>query len=333
MPSTKMIVFIAGLIGAGLVILALVVGIVLIIQQQPKTPKQTDPQQQLQQQQQQQQQQKQQRQQPGHINISPYDTMVHGTHTGALLELLPIADISKPHAGAWNAPKVDWLGGSIVANFQGTTALKVHHDKGAGSTATNPKAVGGVGVHGVPKGLPKNSGGIVFAYDVWYPAGWQWAKGGKMGGSSVGVGKSSGGHHTATGASHRVMWQIDGGAISYIYVPTGSVQPNPLLQGTKDYGFGVFKPEFARALKIGVWNHIEIGTKLNTFTNGKPNADGWASLTVNGVTHAINNVVWRTNPAYNLNDVFISDFFGGPDNSPVDQSSYYANTAVYEWKD
>jgi hypothetical protein len=260
----------------------------------------------------------------------------HGTNTGALLTTLPIDDLKKPKGGAWNMPKqVDWAKSSIVS-FQGTQAIKVHHDAHSGTSGdakAYPNAVGGVGVFGVPKGLPASSGGVVFAYDVWYPSTWQWAKGGKMGGMSIGSGKSSGGHHSTNGASHRVMWQTDGGVISYIYVPSGAKQVDPRIQGGKDYGYGVFKPEFAGTLKKNQWNHIEIGTKLNTFTGSTPNPDGRGSLTVNGVTHTIDKVVWRMSPGDKLNDVFFSDFFGGPDASPIDQDSYYANPAVYAWKD
>lgn len=266
--------------------------------------------------------------------VGPAVPSAPGAHRGVLLAQLPIADILKPGGGNWKFSKpVSWLGSSVV-NYQGTQALKVHHDKGSGSTATDPSAIGGIGVFGVPNGLPASSGGVVFAYDVLYPPGWQWARGGKMGGVSIGTGKSSGGHHTADGASHRVMWQVNGGAISYIYVPEGAKQINPALQGSKIYGFGLFNADFAGALKIGTWNRIEVGTKLNTFdAAGAPIPNGWATLTVNGMTRAVNNVVWRSRPSDNINNVFFSDFFGGPENSPVDQSSYYANPALYAWKD
>ena len=130
------------------------------------------------------------------------------------------------------------------------------------------------------------------------------------------------------------MWQTDGGAILYAYVPAGSQQPDPRLQGDPVYGHGVFKREFAGALQQGRWNRIEIGVKLNTIApGGEPIADGMGSLTVNGVTHTISRVVWRLRAAHQIESVGLNEFFGGPLPSPVDQESYYANFSVHRWKD
>ena len=262
-----------------------------------------------------------------------------GLHTGTFMTDLPLSDALLPKGGAWNYPasSQNWSKSTLVT-MNGVRAVKVHHDKFSGTSAdskSHPTAVGGIGLFAVPKGMPLFQGGqgVVLSFDAFYPTGYQWTKGGKIGGSSIGPGNSSKGQHTADGASNRIMFQENGGAILYIYVPAGSHQPDPQLQGTKDYGFGVFKPEFAGALKTGQWNRLEIGTKLNTFTGSTPNADGAASLTINGVTHTLNNIVWRLKPEYGLNDVFLSEFFGGPDPSPIDQDSYYANFCVSRWTD
>lgn len=263
---------------------------------------------------------------------------VHGTHTGPLICALPLSDLhSEPHGGAWNTPpKAQVWSKSSLATCAGVPAVKVHHDKFSGTTAdsqAHPTAIGGIGLKAIPRGFPMSHGGVVFAFDAFFPKGYKWARGGKIGGVSIGPGKSSAGRHTSDGASNRIMFQVDGGAILYVYVPAGSHQVDPRLQGTHDFGFGVFNKEFAGCLREGEWNHLEIGTKLNTFSGSTPNADGAGSLTINGVTHSIDKIVWRLHPEFQLNDVFLSEFFGGPDPSPVDQDCFYANFEVYAWKD
>jgi hypothetical protein len=262
-----------------------------------------------------------------------------GPHTGQFLAVLRLSDLVLHNSGAWNYPPSGqkWNKSTLV-NLGGMQAVKVHHDKYSGTTGDSklhPEAVGGIGLFAVPRGLPMTRGGqgVVFSFDAFFPNGYRWAKGGKIAGSSIGPGKSSGCNHVSDGASNRIMFQENGGAILYIYVPVGSRQPEPRLRGTDECGFGVFKAEFAGALKTGKWNRLQIGTKLNTFTNTTPNADGAASLTINGVTHTLNNIVWRLKPEHALNDVFLSEFFGGPDPSPIDQDCYYANFSVSMWKD
>ena len=253
-----------------------------------------------------------------------------GSHTGALITSLPVTDLSKPKCGAWNG-HVDWKK-SKVTTFQGDTVLLVHHDKQSGTTTpAGVNAVGGITIFAAPSGLPLSDGGYVFGFDVYFPKGYQFARGGKMGGMYMGSGNASGGHHSANASSNRIMWQVDGGVILYIYPPLGAKQPRKELQGDPTYGFGALKAEFAKSLKTG-WNRIEIGTKMNTLTNGKANADGIGSLTVNGISHDLPNVVWRTGP-WTMGTLVFNEFFGGPDNSPVDQDCMYKNFGVFKWKD
>jgi hypothetical protein len=188
----------------------------------------------------------------------------HGQHTGALIADLPVIDLVARNCGKWNG-NID-LKKSKIVTFQGEKVLQVHHDKGSGSTATDPRAVGGVQGFFTPPGLPLADGGYVFGFDVFFPTGYKFAKGGKFGGVYMGEGSASGGHHSPNASSNRIMFQVDGGAILYVYPPLGAKQADPRLQGDPDYGFGVFNKEFAKCLKTGQWNHLEIGTKMNTYS-------------------------------------------------------------------
>jgi hypothetical protein len=251
-----------------------------------------------------------------------------GKHTGALLASMPVSTLTTK-GGPWNA-RINWKKSSI-STFQGEQVIQVNHDKGSGTS--KHKGVGGISITTMPTGFPRSSGGIVVSFEVYYPPGWQWARGGKMGGVGIGPEAASGGRHNDRGASNRIMWQSNGGIILYIYPPDGVKQIAPAIAKSKAYGNGVFNKEFAGALKIGQWNTIELGTKLNTFTGSKPNYDGVGSLTVNGRTETINQVLWRRYPDIKIEKFDLGVFFGGPDPSPVTQFAYYRNFKVYDWQD
>jgi hypothetical protein len=244
---------------------------------------------------------------------------------------MPVSDLTLPKGSAWNLKKgINWKK-SKIATFEGEKVIQVNHDRNSGTSSH--KGIGGISIASVPRGFPRSEGGVVVSFDVYFPAGWKWARGGKFGGVSIGTEPASGGRHNDRGASNRIMWQTDGGAILYIYPPSGAKQVAPALTESRKMGNGVFNKEFAGALKIGRWNTVELGTKLNTFSGSKPNADGAGSLTVNGRTETIDRVIWRRFPDLRIEGFDLGVFFGGPDPSPVDQHAYYKNFKVYEWKD
>lgn len=255
-----------------------------------------------------------------------------GPHTGDLLASLPVADLLRPGGGAWKlkAPPAWKL--SKVTKVGGEDVLSVFHQKNSG-TSSDP-GVGGIGISAAPRGFPSSTGAVV-AWDVFFEPGWDFVRGGKFGGMGVGPGVASGYRHSEDGASNRVMWQEDGGCIVYIYPPEGSKQEVPALraQSDKDHGAGFFGREFAKALKIGAWNRIELGTKLNTFTGSRPNADGKASLTVNGVSRTLDDVVWRKFPKLAIESFEFGVFFGGPSPASRNCRALYKNFAVHAWKE
>jgi hypothetical protein len=173
----------------------------------------------------------------------------------------------------------------------------------------------------------------VVCFDVFFDPSWAWARGGKIGGLFVGSGAASGGQHSSDGASHRIMWQKDGGAISYLYLPKGVSQPNPALRNTPDFGIGMHHDTFATVFRVGQWNHVEIGVLLNSFdSQGRPAGDGKAVLTVNGRTAVTDRVNWTADPAATLSGFDLCAFFGGPDPAQTDCCFYARNFEVREWK-
>lgn len=234
---------------------------------------------------------------------------------------LPLADLGKPGGGAWNLQgRVNWKT-SKLDTFQGQPALRVSYAKNSG-TSKDP-GVGGMLFTAAPKGLPAREARV--AWDVYFDKGWHFSKGGKIGGLFVGQGVASGYRHSPDASSHRIMWQRDGGAISYVYPPTGLAQADPKLQAS-GCGIAYFKEAFpAGTLKVGSWNSVVLGVKLNTFTDGKPNADGVAYLEVNGKAATKSDVRWARSPDLLIERFEFNTFFGGPDPAVCDCTAYYRN--------
>ncbi|APC25612.1 Alginate lyase [Only Syngen Nebraska virus 5] len=199
--------------------------------------------------------------------------------------------------GSWNIDRAN-MKKSDVTTFQGKTVVKAVYDRNSG-TSGDP-GIGGFSFSAVPDGLNKNA--ITFAWEVFYPKGFDFARGGKHGGTFIGHGAASGYQHSKTGASNRIMWQQDGGVIDYIYPPSDLKQKIPGLD-PEGHGIGFFKDDFKNALKYDVWNRIEIGTKMNTFKNGVPQLDGESYVIVNGKKEVLKGINWSRSP-----DLLISRF-------------------------
>ena len=221
--------------------------------------------------------------------------------------------------GSWNIKKYKMLKSNLT-QFNGEDVIRCWYGKNSG-TSRDP-GVGGFSFEAIPNGMNRDA--IVFSWEVYYPRGFQFARGGKYGGVGIGYGAASGGNFSTTGASNRVMWQVDGGIIAYVYPPSGLWQKVPGLDA-KGYGTGFFNKELARTLKTDSWNKIELGTKLNTFKNGVPQADGETSVTVNGKRMVQSGINWRRSEDLKIAKFDIGTFFGGPVPSPVDQVCYFKN--------
>ena len=250
-----------------------------------------------------------------------------GPHTGPRISALPIRDLGDRKGGAWKVNRVNWKK-SDIHRVDGDDVIRVTYEKNSG-TSRDP-GVGGIDITAAPKGFPSDS--VVVGFDLFFCPGWEFARGGKLVGISVGHGPASGYRHSDTGASHRIMWQGDGGAITYIYPPSNLPQEDPKLKA-EGHGVGYFHDIFkSGTLKVNQWNHIEIGIKLNSFRGSKPNADGVATLTVNGKSGEVSNIRWRRSPDLDITSFNIGTFFGGPTPAPKDCTAYFKNIEIFEWK-
>ena len=221
--------------------------------------------------------------------------------------------------GSWNIDRYD-MKKSVVTKFDGETVVKCQYDKNSGTSAD--PGVGGFSFTAIPDKMNPNA--ITFSWDVYYPAGFQFARGGKYGGTGVGYGDCSGYKHSTTGASNRIMWQVDGGIIDYIYPPEGLKQTINGLDAT-GHGCGFFGSDFAKSLKMNAWNSLSIGTKMNTFKNGVPQCDGETYVIVNGKKKVLTGINWSKSPDLKISRFDIGTFFGGPTASPVSQYCFFKN--------
>lgn len=258
-----------------------------------------------------------------------------GPHTGRKLAALPVDDLGKPGCGAWRG-SVNWKASGMTTlpnTPPGAGAvLKAFHRKGSGTSAhphTDANGIRVVSQHPAIAGQQS----VVVSFDLYFdPNRWHWSRGGKLGGLFVGQGKASGGRHVSDGASHRIMFQANGGAISYCYFPAGVPQPNVQTKGNA-MGEGYHHQLFKGAFTPGTWHRVQIGLKNNTFVDGKPAADGAAMLTIDGKTGMLRGVNWSATPGTTLESFELSSFFGGPAPAVVDSVFYARNFSVHEWKD
>lgn len=234
---------------------------------------------------------------------------------------LPVTDLQARRGGAWNLSNINWKKSTMV-HLGGKPVLRVFYGKNSGTSAD--PGVGGITLSSAPAGLPAREATIEF--DVYFSRGWNFSKGGKIGGLFVGTGRASGYEHSPTASSHRIMWQQDGGAISYIYPPSDLPQVDPKLQDS-GHGVGYFGTLFpAGTLKVGSWNSVALGVKLNTFAeDGQPNADGVATLQINGVRGVKNDIRWARSPDLLITSFQFNTFFGGPDPAVCDCTALYKN--------
>lgn len=228
--------------------------------------------------------------------------------------------------GDWNVPKAN-MKKSEVVSFQGRDAVECVYGKNSG-TSKDP-GEGGFVFTAKPDGMSNQE--IAFSWDVWYPEGFNFVRGGKYGGAFIGTGVASGYRHSPNGASNRIMWQKDGGIIAYVY-PSSDLEQKIDGLDPEGHGVGFFNAELASALKPDAWNTIEVGTKMNTFKNGKPQFDGTTYVVVNGKKCVQSGINWSSKPSININRFAWDSFFGGPSPTPETQVCHFSNFQMLKYE-
>ncbi|KAK6177044.1 hypothetical protein SNE40_015230 [Patella caerulea] len=170
---------------------------------------------------------------------------------------------------------------------------------------------------------------MTLSYQVYFSPGFDFVMGGKLPGLYGGdVADCSGGRHSTTCFSARLMWREKGDGEIYVYLP----DQDPGFCDRKDVecfpakgnslGRGSFR------FKTGVWTKITEHIHLNTV--GK--SDGFAKLFVDGkLVYNGQNLIWRISDSISIRGLFFSTFFGGASPmwaSRMDCYSYFKDFVI-----
>lgn len=180
----------------------------------------------------------------------------------------------------------------------------------------------------------------VLEYEVYFPSGFSWTKGGKLPGLYGGDKMCSGSKLRPNGEncfSTRLMWRENGIGEAYMYLPFAENEDNFCRQCAYPTGStckALAGAEFCAwdrgsfRFKAGSWNKVRQVVKLNT--PGKPN--GKFELYVNGrKVAASTNVVYRTTGSLKISGMLFSTFFGGDSSSYAprsDQEIYFRGIRI-----
>lgn len=136
-------------------------------------------------------------------------------------------------------------------------------------------------------------------YQIRFPVGFQFVKGGKLPGVYGGVEPFSGGGHNPNGWSMRLMWQAGGAGEIYAYI-----------SGVNGYGLDLGRGDFTWPAD-GLWHTVSLKVVVNS--PGQSNGEAVLSLDGRVVVDATGLAV--TDTATPISGLFFSTFYGGHDPS------------------
>ena len=192
------------------------------------------------------------------------------------------------------------------ANASGDVLKVTYPAKGIGMDA-------GCGFYAEPFGrFPHDAGTLT--YEVFVPADFEFVKGGKLPGLSVGAGDqcATGGDWKDLAGSVRLMWREGGEIIGYVYLPLESKSRDAVIKAQSaafrsvadvkgKYGIDVGHGK-GLAIVRGKWNEISVSVDLNS---------GTLVVVVNGKTLRVDGMIYRRSKSIGINAVLFSTFFGG----------------------
>lgn len=213
------------------------------------------------------------------------------------------------HASSWN---------TRACRVEGDV-LRVEYARGSSHLSSRPP--GGCSFRARPRCLPATD--VTLAYRLRLPESFEWSRGGKLPGLFMGFGEASGGHHSGTAASCRLMWRRGGAVIAYVYVPSGVRQSAAYARASKEggaYGDALFEDAGLRLSRgDGAWNDVVVRVKLNSFdADGRPVPDGVVTVSVNQRAATFEGVIWRRRRDVRIDHIAFQTFYGGKWRAPQD---------------
>ncbi|ESO99400.1 hypothetical protein LOTGIDRAFT_231062 [Lottia gigantea] len=150
---------------------------------------------------------------------------------------------------------------------------------------------------------------MTLSYQVYFSHGFDFVKGGKLPGLYGGaIATCSGGRHSTSCFSARLMWREHGDGEIYTYIPD---QPSSFC----DRSDIACSPAKGTSLGRGKWRFptgkwIKITEHVHLNTVGKN--DGFAKIWIDGkLVMNTKDIVWRVKDNIKINGIFFSTFFGG----------------------
>lgn len=200
------------------------------------------------------------------------------------------------------------------------TFLRVHYPAGSASptvTKSHDAPVGGAQLYLYRNGLAPTDAADL-RYDVRFPVGFDFVKGGKLPG--LFGGRVNNGRHIpdgTNGLSTRYMWRAGGDGEVYAYLPTSKAHGTSLGRGNWR-----FTP--------GTWHRIEQRVELNhpSKADGRVQVwfDGRQVLDQRGLE-------FRTVAELQIDGLFFSTFFGGSDPSWASPAATHVDFADFDLHD
>ncbi|KAK5672537.1 hypothetical protein QVD99_001297 [Batrachochytrium dendrobatidis] len=196
----------------------------------------------------------------------------------------------------------------------------------AGSYAPGAKPVGGTGFMAQPINL-KGARVVAFGYDVFFPAGFNFVKGGKLPGM-YGGGPETTGRDSKGFFSSRFMFRTGGEGEAHLDVPLDKQVPGFCKIPPKS----VCNPSFGASIGRGAWTFptgewVTLSQSIALNTVGKN--DGSVIVKVNGkVVIEFHEITWITDSSSGFLGLAFETFFGGGSKdwaTPIEQHTLYKN--------
>ncbi|KAJ3377516.1 hypothetical protein HDU92_008202, partial [Lobulomyces angularis] len=265
------------------------------------------------------------------------DNIPKGVKFDGILKCWDDWGLKENTTSGWNIVRQAWgknelLREIVVDPIGGGNVVKIRYPK----RSINPgiRIRGGSGIYAAPLDM-RDSTLLMLEWQVFFEPGFNFQFGGKLPGLFGNTIENyssgcSGGDKAYDCFATRKMWRENGDGELYLYVNkkyqsslncgTGCV-PNPT------YGYSIGRGNFR--FPTVRWTKVREVTKLNTFTNGKFNADGALDLYFDDNDEpsiSAKNIVFRDNENITPAGIDFATFFGGKEEkfrSPKLQYAYF----------
>jgi len=267
-------------------------------------------------------------------STGPPDVIVNPSNVTSSISLSSSDLVSNwTNSKSWNIVSVQKNSKELIS-LDSDGNLRAFYPKGSYKPSASPQ--GGFQFYSIPTLVNGSTTTPLFGakeacvhYQVMFPSGFEFVKGGKLPGFWIGSTGGNGGNHIDDGASVRLMWRKDGDAEAYVYTPTEPKQLDayskiPGFKAGNPTGDSLWRSEFK--FKTGSWNTVKLYLKINSITTTGFQYDGVITLEINGVKRSFNQMVWTNDVSVMISGLMLQTFFGGSDStwaSPKDQYVHF----------